>query len=100
MHEGAKFNVFFHVWPLAILRGKRIVTCHRFDFLECLLTMVVSQAHLNKVARQLNERPRKTLEFETPAERLRTRQKERAFPGIPGTPVWLEQESFVMLFCL
>ena len=31
---------------------------------------VHSQAHLNKVARQLNERPRKTLEFETAAERL------------------------------
>jgi IS30 family transposase len=29
-----------------------------------------SQAHLNKVARQLNERPRETLEFETPAERF------------------------------
>jgi IS30 family transposase len=29
-----------------------------------------SQAHLNKVARQLNERPRKTLKFETPAERF------------------------------
>jgi len=29
-----------------------------------------SQAELNKVARQLNERPRKTLEFETPAERF------------------------------
>ena len=29
-----------------------------------------SQAHLNKVARQLNERPRKTLEFETPAEKF------------------------------
>ena len=29
---------------------------------------VYSQAHLNKVARQLNERPRKTLAFETPAE--------------------------------
>jgi IS30 family transposase len=31
---------------------------------------VYSQAHLNKVARQLNERPRKTLQFETPAERF------------------------------
>jgi len=31
---------------------------------------VHSQAHLNKVARQLNQRPRKTLEFESPAERF------------------------------
>jgi ketosteroid isomerase-like protein len=31
---------------------------------------VYSQNHLNKVARQLNERPRKTLEFETPAEKF------------------------------
>jgi hypothetical protein len=31
---------------------------------------VHSQAHLNKVARQLNERPRETLQFETRAERL------------------------------
>jgi IS30 family transposase len=31
---------------------------------------VHSQAHLNKVARQLNERPCETLQFETPAERL------------------------------
>jgi IS30 family transposase len=32
---------------------------------------VHSQAHLNKIARQLNERPRKTLQFETPAHRFK-----------------------------
>ena len=31
---------------------------------------VYSQAYLNKVARQLNQRPRETLQFETPAERF------------------------------
>jgi len=31
---------------------------------------VYSQAKLNAVARQLNERPRKTLEYETPAQRF------------------------------
>jgi IS30 family transposase len=31
---------------------------------------VYSQAHLNAVARRLNERPRKTLNYETPAERF------------------------------
>lgn len=31
---------------------------------------VPSQAHLNKMARQLNERARKTLELETPSERI------------------------------
>jgi IS30 family transposase len=30
----------------------------------------VSQAKLNAIARRLNERPRKTLNFKTPAERI------------------------------
>ena len=30
-----------------------------------------SQAHLNRIALRLNQRPRKTLDFETPADRLR-----------------------------
>jgi IS30 family transposase len=33
-----------------------------------LASLSEQQAYLNKVARQLNERPRDTLQFETPAE--------------------------------
>ena len=39
-------------------------------FPECTDLSVHSQAKLNAVARRLNERPHKTLEFETPAERF------------------------------
>jgi hypothetical protein len=44
---------------------------------------VHSQAYLNKVARQLNERPRETLQFETPAARM----------GGTTCPPWLASEG-------
>ena len=40
------------------------------ESLKAIGRAVYSQVHLNKVARQRNERPRKTLGFETPAERF------------------------------
>jgi IS30 family transposase len=40
------------------------------EFLKGTDLSVYPQTHPNKVARQLDERPRKTLQFETPAERF------------------------------
>jgi putative DNA primase/helicase len=40
------------------------------DYWDRDLFKLGTPAHLNKLARQLNERPRETLQFETPAERF------------------------------
>jgi len=45
-------------------------TLNSFIRLTWLLEQYGSQAMLNAVARRLNERPRKTLEYETPAQRF------------------------------
>ena len=60
---------------------------------------VHSQAYLNKVARQLNERPRQTLQFETPAEGdlapvLRRPVEPAETCGHPGAR-WLSLDSSV-----
>jgi hypothetical protein len=43
---------------------------------------VYSQAQLNKAARQLNERPRETLKYEIPAERVIARRVASAKPTL------------------
>jgi IS30 family transposase len=42
----------------------------RFTVASDIVFSVYSQARLSAVARRLNERPRKTLGFDTPAERF------------------------------
>jgi IS30 family transposase len=49
---------------------------------------VYSQAYLKKVARQLNERPRETLQFETPAERFNACVASTGWAGTPKAD-WL-----------
>jgi len=44
---------------------------------------VYTETHLNRVARQLNERPRKTLGFETPAERFNACVLHRSLEPAP-----------------
>jgi IS30 family transposase len=55
---------------------------------------VYSHAHLNKVVRQLNERPRETLEFETPAERFNAYISPRVKPASDdGHPIYSLTQS-------
>src|SRR6266699_3264327 len=47
-----------------------------------------SQAHLNKVARQLNERPRETLQFETQQRDLTPVLRRSVEPATPKRTCW------------
>jgi IS30 family transposase len=51
-------------------RGKQMADHKRFTVASDIVFSVYSQARLSAVARRLNERPRKTLGFDTPAERF------------------------------
>jgi hypothetical protein len=46
-----------------------------------------SQTYLNKTARQLNERSRETLEYETPAERFNACVPSTGWAGTPITDI-------------
>ncbi len=68
-HVGADIDVYFCDPQSPWQRGRTNGLLRQY-FPKGTDLSVHSQAHLNKVARQLNERPRQTLEFETPAERF------------------------------
>ncbi|TCS37998.1 hypothetical protein EDC30_103290 [Paucimonas lemoignei] len=56
--------------PLASTLAEREEISLRLYFPKGIDISAYSQAQLNAVARKLNERPRKTLHYQTPAERF------------------------------
>ena len=56
-------------WRLFLWFAVSVETRFQWEH-QSIAQAVPSQSALNKTTRQLNERPRKTMKFETPAERL------------------------------
>jgi transposase, IS30 family len=72
LSEKSVFRCFFYDPQSPWQRGSSENTNRllRQYFPKGLNLAAQSQAELNKLARQLNERPRKTLDFQSPAERF------------------------------